>query len=295
MDPKIQLRPNGRSVPAQAGIGLRSPHHEAMLSQRPAIGWLEAHSENFFSPGGKHIDQLERLRERYPLSLHGVGLSLGSTDPLDRVHLDNLKRIVARFGPALVSEHLSWSSVEGRFANDLLPMPYTEEAIRHISGRIGQVQNELGRQILVENVSSYLTFECSEISESDFVAGVVAESRCGLLLDLNNIYVSGCNHQFDPYEYLEAMPAQAIGEIHLAGHTRVPFGAGEMLIDTHSAHVCDEVWALYASAIQRLGDIPTLIEWDIELPTLDVLAAEAQRADRVRSLTLRLSSEHRVA
>src|SRR5258706_3784751 len=295
MDPEVQLKSNRRSIPAQAGIGLRSPHHEAMLSQRPAIGWLEAHSENFFSPGGKHIDQLERLRESYPLSLHGVGLSLGSTDPLDRVHLDNLKRIVARFGPALVSEHLSWSSVEGRFANDLLPMPYTEEAIKHISGRIGQVQNELGRQILVENVSSYLTFECSEISESDFVAGVVAESRCGLLLDLNNIYVSGCNHQFDPYEYLEAMPAQAIGEIHLAGHTRVPFGVGEMLIDTHSTHVCDEVWALYAAAIRRLGDIPTLIEWDSELPALDVLAAEAQRADRVRSLTLRLSSEHCVA
>ena len=295
MDPKIQLRPNGRSIPAQAGIGLRSPHHEAMLSQQPAIGWLEAHSENFFSPGGKHIDQLERLRERYPLSLHGVGLSLGSTDPIDRVHLDNLKRIVTRFGPALVSEHLSWSSVDGRFANDLLPMPYTEEAIRHISGRIGQVQNELGRQILVENVSSYLTFECSEISESDFVASVVAESRCGLLLDLNNIYVSGCNHQFDPYEYLEAMPAQAIGEIHLAGHTRVPFGTGEMLIDTHSTHVCDEVWALYAAAIQRLGDIPTLIEWDSELPSLEVLAAEAQRADHVRSLALRVSSEHRVA
>jgi len=295
MDPEVQLKSNRRSIPAQAGIGLRSPHHEAMLSQRPAIGWLEAHSENFFSPGGKHIDQLERLRERYPLSLHGVGLSLGSTDPIDRVHLDNLKRIVARFGPVLVSEHLSWSSVEGRFANDLLPMPYTEEAIRHISGRIGQVQNELGRQILVENVSSYLTFECSEISESDFVAGVVAESRCGLLLDLNNIYVSGCNHQFDPYEYLEAMPAQAIGEIHLAGHTRVPFGAGEMLIDTHSTHVCDDVWALYAAATQPLGDIPTLIEWDSELPSLDVLAAEAQRADRVRSLTSRLSSEHRVA
>ena len=173
------MKSNRRSIPAQAGIGLRSPHHEAMLSQRPAIGWLEAHSENFFSPGGKHIDQLERLRERYPLSLHGVGLSLGSTDPIDRVHLDNLKRIVARFGPVLVSEHLSWSSVEGRFANDLLPMPYTEEAIRHISGRIGQVQNELGRQILVENVSSYLTFECSEISESDFVASVVAESQIG--------------------------------------------------------------------------------------------------------------------
>jgi uncharacterized protein len=161
MDPEVLSKTNRRSIPAQAGIGLRSPHHEAILSRRPAIGWLEAHSENFFSTGGKHVDQLERLRERYPLSLHGVGLSLGSTDPIDRLHLDNLKRIVRRFEPVLLSEHLSWSSVEGRFSNDLLPMPYTEEAIRHISARIGRVQNELGRQILVENVSSYLTFECS--------------------------------------------------------------------------------------------------------------------------------------
>jgi uncharacterized protein (UPF0276 family) len=174
-------------------------------------------------------------------------------------------------------------------------MPYTEEAIRQISAHIGQAQNELGRQILLENVSSYLTFDCSQLSESEFVASVVAESRCGLLLDLNNIYVSGCNHQFDPYRYLEAMPAEAVREIHLAGHTRVPFGAGEMLIDTHSTHVCDEVWALHAAAIQRLGDIPTLIEWDSELPSLDVLAAEAQRADRVCNLAQRLSGEHRVA
>jgi uncharacterized protein (UPF0276 family) len=295
MDPKIQSRSDRRSIPAQAGIGLRSPHHEEILAQRPAVGWLEAHSENFFSAGGTHIDRLERLRANYPLSLHGVGLSLGSTDPINRIHLNNLKRIVARFEPELVSEHLSWSSVEGRFANDLLPMPYTEEAIRLISGRIDQVQNELGRPVLVENVSSYVQFDCSQLPESEFVASVVAESSCGLLLDLNNIYVSGCNHHFDPYEYLDAMPAEAIREIHLAGHTRVPFGAGEILIDTHSAHVCDEVWALYAAAIQRLGNIPTLIEWDSELPSVAVLAAEAQRADRVRLLALRLSGEHRVA
>ena len=295
MDPKIPSKSNCRSIPAQAGIGLRSAHHEAMLSQRPAVGWLEAHSENFFSLGGTHIDQLERLRAHYPLSLHGVGLSLGSTDPIDRIHLENLKRIVARFEPSLVSEHLSWSSVEGRFANDLLPMPYTDESVRQISGRIAQVQNELGRQILVENVSSYLQFECSELSESDFVASVVAESGCGLLLDLNNIYVSGWNHQFDPYEYLEAMPIEAIREIHLAGHSRVPFGAGEILIDTHSTYVCDAVWALYAAAVQRLGNIPTLIEWDSELPSLDVLTAEAHRADRVRLAPLKLLGEHRVA
>ena len=295
MDSTIQLRSTRRSIPAQAGIGLRSPHHEAMLSQRPSVGWLEAHSENFFSRGGTHIDQLERLRTHYPLSLHGVGLSLGSTDPLDRIHLENLKRIVARFEPALVSEHLSWSSVEGRFANDLLPMPYTEEAVRHIAARIDQVQNELGREILVENVSSYVQFECSRLTESEFVGSVVAESQCALLLDLNNIYVAGFNHRFDPFDYLKAMPASAIREVHLGGHTRVPFGNGEMLIDTHSTHVCDDVWALYAAAIQRFGNIPTLIEWDSELPSLEVLAAEAHRADQVRLLALRLSGENRVA
>jgi uncharacterized protein (UPF0276 family) len=295
MDPTIQLKANRRPILAQAGIGLRSPHHEALLVQRPAVGWLEAHAENFFSRGGAHIDQLERARELYPLSFHGVGLSLGSTDPIDRVHLANLKRIVKRFEPALVSEHLSWGSVAGRFANDLLPMPYTDEAISHISARIGQVQNELGRQILVENVSSYLTFECSGLSEKEFVAGVVAESRCGLLLDLNNLYVSSCNHRFDAGEYLAAMPVEATREIHLAGHTRVPFGWGEILIDTHSTHVCDEVWALYTQTMRLMGDVPTLIEWDADLPSLDVLVAEAKKADRARQMAQRRSGEPCVA
>ena len=295
MDPAIQLKPNRRPILAQAGIGLRSPHHEALLAQRPAVGWLEAHAENFFSPGGTHIDQLERLRELYPLSLHGVGLSLGSTDPINGVHLAHLKRLVKRFEPALVSEHLSWSSVAGRFANDLLPMPYTDEAVLHISASIGQVQNELGRQILVENVSSYLTFECSRLSEKEFVASVVAESRCGLLLDLNNIYVSSCNHRFDAGAYLAAMPVEATREIHLAGHMRVPFGSGEILIDTHSTHVCDEVWALYAQTMRLMGDVPTLIEWDADLPSLEVLAAEAKQADHVREMAQRPSGEPRVA
>jgi hypothetical protein len=295
MGPAIQPTPNRGSIPAQAGVGLRSPHHEAMLSQWPSVGWLEAHSENFFSRGGTHIDQLMSLRTHYPLSLHGVGLSLGSPDPIDRIHLQHLKGIVARFEPSLVSEHLSWSSAEGRFANDLLPMPYTDEAVRHMAERIDQVQNELGRQILVENVSSYVQFECSLLSESEFVASVVAEAHCGLLLDLNNIYVAASNHQFDPFAYLEAMPAQAIREIHLAGHSRIPFGAGEILIDTHSTHVCDEVWNLYAAATRRFGEIPTLIEWDSELPSLDVLVAEAQRADRVRARAMDGSGEYRVA
>ena len=295
MDLTAQQQFRNKSMPAQAGIGLRSPHHELVLDRRPSVGWLEVHSENFFSLGGAHLDQLERLRAHYSLSFHGVGLSLGSTDAIDQTHLQNLKRIVTRFEPDLVSEHLSWSSVAGRFANDLLPMPYTSEAVGHLARRIDQVQNELGRQILVENVSSYVRFDDSHLSESEFVTAVVNEAGCALLLDLNNVYVASFNHQFDPYAYLAAMPEAAIQEIHLAGHTRIPFGEGELLIDTHSAHVCDDVWVLYAAAIQRLGDVPTLIEWDSDLPTLEVLTAEAQRADHVRRLAKRNTGEHRVA
>jgi hypothetical protein len=295
MDLRAQQQVRNKPMPARAGIGLRSPHHEVVLERRPNVGWLEVHSENFFSLGGAHLNQLERLRAHYPLSFHGVGLSLGSADAIDQTHLQNLKRIVTRFEPELVSEHLSWSSVDGRFANDLLPMPYTAEAVRHLAGRIDEVQNELGRQILVENVSSYVQFDESHLSESEFVAAVVAEAGCALLLDLNNVYVAACNHRFDPYAYLAAMPEAAIQEIHLAGHTRVPFEEGEMLIDTHNARVCDDVWGLYAAAIQRLGDIPTLIEWDSDLPTLEVLSAEAHQADRVRRLAKRDSGEHRVA
>jgi uncharacterized protein (UPF0276 family) len=227
--------------------------------------------------------------------LHGVGLSLGSTDPIDRTHLQNLKRIASRFEPALISEHLSWSSVEGRFANDLLPMPYTEEAVRHIAARIGQVQQELGRQILVENVSSYIQFDCSQLSESDFVSSVVAEADCGLLLDLNNIYVAASNHGFDALEYLAAMPAAAIQELHLAGHTRVSYEGREVLIDTHSTVVCDEVWNLYAACIQRFGEIPTLIEWDSDLPALETLVAEARRADHVRRWASQVSGADHAA
>jgi hypothetical protein len=295
MNRQSQSAPVHRPTPVTAGVGLRSAHHQAFLAQRPKVGWLEVHSENFFSLGGAHIDELERLCDHYPLSFHGVGLSLGSTDPLDRTHLQNLKRIVSRFEPTLVSEHLSWSSVEGRFANDLLPLPFTDEAVRHVAARVAQVQNELGRQLLVENVSSYLQFDCSHLSESEFVASVVSEARCGLLLDVNNIYVSGFNHDFDPYDYLAAMPAWAIHEIHLAGHTRVINGDRPVLIDTHNTHVCEDVWALYAATIERFGPIPTLIEWDSELPSLAVLAAEAQRADQVLSLGGKSRVEHHAA
>ena len=270
------------AVPVVAGIGLRAQHHLDVLSQAPRVGWFEAHFENYFAAGGARVDCLDRIRSRYPLSLHGVGLSLGSVDPLNAAHLDSLKRAVKRFEPALVSEHLSWSSAGGRFANDLLPLPYTEEALRHVSRRIAAVQDLLGRQILIENVSSYLEFECSRLTEWDFLTGVAAQSGCGILLDVNNIYVAASNHGFDAYRYLQAMPRTAVQEMHLAGHSSMRIGDREILIDTHGSHVCEAVWDLYRAALRRFGPVPTLIEWDTDIPTLDVLVAEADKANAVR-------------
>ncbi len=267
------------SIPARAGIGLRAPHHEALLAVRPDVGWLEVHSENYFADGGAQLEYLERARALYPLSVHGVGLSLGSTDTLDRDHLRRLRRLVHRFEPGLVSEHLSWGSVDGRYFNDLLPLPYTEEALRHMVSRVLEVQDYLGREILIENVSSYLEFSASEMSEWDFLAALAFESGCGILLDVNNIYVSARNHGFDAEAYLRGIPRRVVREIHLAGHSVNRHGDTEILIDTHSTHVADAVWRLYESALARFGRVPTLIEWDTELPALDVLAAEAALAD----------------
>jgi len=280
----MQYGANARSpLPAAAGIGLRARHHLQVLEQSSAAAWFEAHSENYFADGGSQVECLSRIRERYPLSLHGVGLSLGSTDPLNRQHLANLRRVVERFAPALVSEHLSWSSVNGAFANDLLPLPYTEEALRHVSERIAQTQDSLGRQILVENVSSYLEYGCSALREWEFVAGVAAESGCGILLDLNNIYVAAQNHGFSCDDYLRGIPTEAVQEFHLAGHTRIDLAGRSLLIDTHGAPVCDAVWDLYRTATQRFGDVPTLIEWDTDIPELEVLQAEARKADALRA------------
>jgi uncharacterized protein len=272
----------GRSpdpIPARAGIGLRAPHHDSLADTLPDVGWLEAHSENYFADGGAQIEALEKLRAHYPLSLHSVGLSLGTTDELDIEHLARLRKLVKRTEPGLISDHLCWGSVGGRASNDLLPLPYTEEAMRHLASRILQVQDYLGRQILIENVSSYLEFACSEMSEWEFLAGVAQQSGCGILLDVNNIYVSACNHGFDPLCYFDGVPAGLVREYHVAGHTVVERGGAEILIDTHSAPVCDAVWELYREALRRFGPLPTLIEWDSELPEIDVLVAEAKRAD----------------
>jgi uncharacterized protein (UPF0276 family) len=271
MMPAAALRP----IPAAAGIGLRSLHHTEFLSRRPAIPWVEVHSENFFADGGRQLQVLDAVRCDYGVSLHGVGLSLGSTDPLDPEHLRRLRRLVERVEPALVSEHACWGSVGGVFLNDLLPLPYTTAALSHLAARVAAVQDYLGRQILVENVSSYLEFDGAEMTEWDFVVELARRAGCGILLDVNNIHVSAQNHGFAAGSYLDAIPPELVGEIHLAGHTI----ADGILIDTHSAPVADAVWALYREALQRLGPVPTLIEWDAELPTLDRLLAEAQTAD----------------
>lgn len=268
-------------IPARAGIGLRADHYDAVLETQPPVGWLEVHSENYFGAGGKPLKVLERIRADYPLSLHGVGLSVGSTDPLDQRHLTALKNLIRRFEPALVSEHLSWGSVDGRHLNDLLPLPYTEEALDHFSERVIAVQDVLGRQILIENPSSYLHYVESVIPEWEFLAEVAGRSGCGVLLDVNNIYVSARNHGFDASAYLRAIPLALVQEIHLAGFVVNRFDDGEILIDTHSQPVCPAVWALYRQAVQRFGPVPTLIEWDTDLPALAVLVAEAQQADAI--------------
>ncbi len=268
-------------IPVQAGIGLRAPHYRELLEWRPPIGWLEVHSENYFGRGGAPLYFLEQLRAHYPLSLHGVGLSLGSTDPLNMEHLNSLKTLISRFEPGLVSEHLSWSSVGGRYMNDLLPLPYTVEALSHVSQRVARVQDYLGRQILIENVSSYLQYEESRIPEWEFLAEVAERTDCGILLDVNNVFVSATNHGFDARSYLRAIPAEVIGEIHLAGFSVNRFDQGELLIDTHSRPVAAEVWALYREAIALYGPIATLIEWDTDVPPLSVLLNEARKADQI--------------
>ncbi len=260
--------------PARVGIGLRAPHYRELIERRPDLAFLEVHSENFFGDGGAALAWLERYRALYPLSLHGVGLSLGSCDPLDEKHLARLNALVRRFEPVLVSEHLSWSSAGGRHANDLLPLPLSEEAIDHLVRRIGQVQERLGRELLVENVSASARMAPSTIPEGEFVAEIVRRSGCRLLLDVNNVWVNSANHGFEPRRYLDAIDPASVAEIHLAGFER----AAGMLIDTHGAPVAGEVWELYEYALERYGPRPTLVEWDTGLPELDVLLAEARRA-----------------
>ncbi|MFZ3324338.1 MAG: DUF692 domain-containing protein [Usitatibacter sp.] len=260
---------------ASAGIGLRAPHYAEMLERRPALSLLEVHSENFFAAGGASLAWLERFRGLYPLSFHGVGLSVGSSEAVDAVHLAKLAALVRRFEPALVSEHVCWSSAAGRHSNDLLPLPYTEEALAIFASHVDAVQERLGRRILVENVSSYMRFAHSTIPEWQFVSEVARRTGCGILLDVNNIWVNSQNHGFDPADFLAAIDPDTVGEIHLAGFE----SQGALLVDTHSRPVTGDVWTLYRAAIDRMGPRPTIIEWDADIPALDVLLCEARNAN----------------
>ena len=267
--------PKSPAMSTLAGIGLRAAHYREFLDGRPRIGWLEVHSENYFGAGGFDLHVLEHVRRDYPLSLHGVGLSLGSADGLREHHLAKLQRLVARVDPLLVSEHLCWGAVGGRHFNDLLPIPYTHEALDLMVTRVDAVQTALGRSILVENVASYLQYRDAEIPELEFVAELARRSGCGILLDVNNLYVNSVNHGFDPYSALTALSAEPIGEIHLAGHTR----AEHCLVDDHGSCVIDPVWALFDAALNRFGAVPTLVEWDTNIPALEVLLDEARKVE----------------
>lgn len=256
------------------GIGLRAGHYREFLDAQPATEWLEVHSENYFGDGGYDLHVLESVRARYPVSLHGVALSLGSADGVRTGHLAKLKRLVDRIEPALVSEHLCWASLGPRHFNDLLPLPYTREALDHFVSRVTQVQETLRRQILVENVSSYLQFRASEMSEFGFLAELAKRSGCAILLDVNNLFVNSVNHGFDPAQAMLDLAGQDIGEIHLAGHCV----SGDVLVDDHGSRVAPQVWSLYETACRLFGAVPALIEWDTSIPPLEVLLEEARTA-----------------
>ncbi len=256
------------------GIGLRTRHFPRVLDGTAHVAWFEAISENFMIRGGRPLRVLERARQDAPLVLHGVSLSLGSTDPLNEGYLARLGELVARFEPAWVSDHLCWGSFGGHYAHDLLPLPYTEEALALVAARVAEVQERLGRRILVENVSSYLEFAHSSMPEWEFLAAVAERADCGILLDVNNVYVSAANHGFSAEEYLDRLPPARIGQIHLAGHS----DRGTHLLDTHDAPVVEAVWRLYRRALGRFGRVSTLVEWDDRIPELDDVVAETERS-----------------
>jgi hypothetical protein len=259
------------------GLGLRVDHYETILNSEPAVDWFEIISENYLVPGGKPLHYLDRIRARWPLVMHGVSLSIGSADPLDHDYLKSLKALAERVEPAWISDHLCWTGVAGTNLHDLLPLPYTEEAIGHVAARVRQVQDYLGRQILLENVSSYVSYADSQLSEWDFLRAVCERADCHILLDINNIYVSSVNHEFDPRTYLDGVPADRIRQFHLAGHE----DHGSYIIDTHDHPVPDPVWALYAEAVRRFGAVSTMIERDDHIPPLPELIAELNHARQV--------------
>jgi uncharacterized protein (UPF0276 family) len=263
------------------GVGFKPEHFEAIVDTRPQLGFFEVHAENYMGAGGAPHRRLDAIRERYPLSLHGVGLSIGSPGPLDQAHLQRLAAVAKRFEPALVSEHLAWSTHEGAFFNDLLPLPYTAETLARVAEHIHEVQNALGRRMLLENPSTYVVFAESTWAETDFLREIARRTGCGLLLDVNNVFVSAVNHGHDPDRYLADFPLSAVGEIHLAGYAEDTDEAGlPLLIDAHNSPIREAVWALYTATIRRLGATLTLIEWDNDVPVWPTLLNETRRAER---------------
>jgi uncharacterized protein (UPF0276 family) len=274
-------RPPKNLAAPSVGVGFKPEHFEAIVDARPRLGFFEVHAENYMGRGGAPHRWLDAIRELYPLSLHGVGLSIGSPGSLDRAHLQRLAAVAERFEPTLVSEHLAWSTHEGAFLNDLLPLPYTDETLTRVSEHIDEVQNALGRTILLENPSTYVVFAESTWAETDFLRAIARRTGCGLLLDVNNVFVSAVNHGRDPERYLADFPLSAVGEIHLAGYAEDSDDAGlPLLIDTHNSPVREAVWSLYATALRSLGLTPTLIEWDNDVPAWPTLFSEARRAER---------------
>jgi len=256
------------------GVGLRRCHYAQILEEHPRMDWFEVISENFMVAGGRPLQVLEDVRSHYPIAMHGVSLSIGSTDPLNFKYLKQLSTMVRQFEPAWISDHLCWTGVEGRNLHDLLPLPYTDEAVQHVASRIRQVQELLERTILIENVSSYMEFTCSRLSEWEFLRAVADEANCAILLDINNIFVNAFNHGFDAVRYIDSVPAERVIQFHLAGHS----DHGMYLLDTHDHPIRSEVWALYEYAVGRFGRVPTLIEWDDNIPEFEVLSATADEA-----------------
>src|SRR6266851_6597622 len=264
------------------GVGLRPRHFGRLLADRPPVAWMEAVSENYLAPGGRPVVALEKVRREVPVALHGVSLSIGSTDPLYRPYLAALRALVDRIQPAIVSDHLCWGSHGGRYVHDLWPLPLTGEALAYVVERVGRVQEALGRQILLENVSSYVAFRESEMQEWEFLSEVARRADCGILLDVNNIYVSARNHGFSAAEYISGVPADRVAQFHLAGHS----DKGAYLFDSHDAQVAEAVWDLYRTAVARFGPVPALIEWDDHIPELEVLVGESRKAASIEAEVL---------
>ncbi len=261
------------------GLGLRPPHYQEVVEGEPRVDWWEVISENFLVAGGNPRRVLRQVRERWPVVLHGVSLSIGSVDPVDDDYLGRLAALVAEVEPPIVSDHLCWTALGGHAGHDLWPLPYTEEALALVVDKVGRVQDRIGHRILLENPSSYVTFTASHISEAEFLAEVARRADCGILLDVNNVYVSSTNHGWDPAAYLAAIPPERVGQIHLAGHS----DEGTHLLDTHDHPVCDAVWTLYGEALARFGEVATIIERDDHIPPLEELIAELDRARQIAS------------